>query len=78
MLESARTRSTASGSGSVGSSGVFVPRMGRNGSSGSAGGAEGARGWDWRGGLPEDARGEDVLRMLRVGLAGGLSLSGLG
>ena len=49
--------------------------MGRNGSSGSAGGA---RGWDWRGGLPEDARGEDVLRMLRVGLAGGLSLGGLG
>lgn len=27
------------------------------------------RGWDWRKGLAEDAKGEDVLRMLRLGLA---------
>ena len=27
------------------------------------------RGWDWRKGLPEDAKGEDVLRILRLGLA---------
>lgn len=71
MLESARTRSTTSGSGSVGGSGVLVPQMGKNGTSNS-------RGWDWRVGLPEDARGKDVLWMLRVGLARGLSLGGLG
>lgn len=27
------------------------------------------RGWDWRNGLAEEAKGEDVLRMLRLGLA---------
>ncbi len=27
------------------------------------------RGWDWRKGLAEDAKGEDVLRILRLGLA---------
>lgn len=27
------------------------------------------RGWDWRKGLPEGATGEDVLRILRLGLA---------
>ena len=27
------------------------------------------RGWDWRKGLAENAKGEDVLRILRVGLA---------
>ena len=27
------------------------------------------RGWDWRDGLAEEAKGEDVLRMLRLGLA---------
>ena len=53
-----------SGSGSVGGSAVFV------------GGAD--RGWDWRQGLEEDARGEDILRMLRLGLARGLSCGALG
>ncbi|KAJ5464565.1 uncharacterized protein N7458_000251 [Penicillium daleae] len=74
MLESARTRS-ASGSGptSAGSSGVLVPRPGdRDGNAGSV------RGWDWRVGLPEGTRGEDVLRMLRLGLARGLSVGALG
>lgn len=27
------------------------------------------RGWDWRKGLAENAKGEDVLRILRLGLA---------
>ena len=27
------------------------------------------RGWDWRQGIPEDGKGEDVLRILRLGLA---------
>lgn len=27
------------------------------------------RGWDWRKGMAEDAKGEDVLRVLRLGLA---------
>ena len=36
------------------------------------------RGWDWRAYLPEDAKGEDVLRILRLGLAKGLSFGALG
>jgi len=32
-------------------------------------GEEEKRGWDWRTGLGEDAKGEDVLRILRLGLA---------
>ncbi|CAI7639489.1 unnamed protein product [Penicillium bialowiezense] len=63
MLES-RTRS-GSGAGSVGSSAVLV-------------GADADRGWDWRAGLPESAKGEDILRMLRLGLARGLSQGALG
>lgn len=70
MIESARNRS---GSGSAGSSGVLVPR-----SSNDASSAYQERGWDWRAGLPEDARGEDILRMLRLGLAKGLSFGALG
>ena len=27
------------------------------------------RGWDWRGGMARNAKGEDVLRVLRLGLA---------
>lgn len=30
------------------------------------------RGWDWRAGVREDARGEEVMRRLRMGLAGGI------
>lgn len=75
MLE--RTRST-SGSGSAASSGVLVPRLGKNESSATnAGRTASARGWDWRAGLSEDTRGEDIIRMLRMGLARGLSLGGL-
>ena len=32
-------------------------------------GKEKSRGWDWRKGLGKDAQGEDVLRILRLGLA---------
>ncbi|GMG13044.1 unnamed protein product [Aspergillus oryzae var. brunneus] len=70
MIESARNRS---GSGSAGSSGVLVPRSGDDARS-----AYHERGWDWRAGLPEDAKGEDILRMLRLGLAKGLSFGALG
>ncbi|KAL4869693.1 hypothetical protein BDV12DRAFT_74776 [Aspergillus spectabilis] len=67
MLESARTRSL---SGSAEGSGVLIPR--------SEGAVQTEREWDWRAGLPEDAKGEDVLRMLRLGLASGLSMGALG
>lgn len=70
IIESARTRS---GSGSVGSSGVLVPRADADSPTTST-----ERGWDWRAGLPEDATGEDILRILRVGLAKGLSYGALG
>ncbi|KAF7134192.1 hypothetical protein CNMCM5793_005920 [Aspergillus hiratsukae] len=71
MIESARNR-TMSGSGSVTGSGVLVPRPGD--------GAQGSheRGWDWRAALPEDIKGEEVLKMLRLGLARGLSFGALG
>ncbi|KAJ5698186.1 hypothetical protein N7462_000191 [Penicillium macrosclerotiorum] len=72
MLESVRTRSgSGSGPASVGSSGVLVPRPGDKE-------AGRARGWDWRVGLPETIKGADVLRMLRLGLAQGLSFGALG
>ncbi|PYH90375.1 nuclear pore complex subunit Nup85 [Aspergillus ellipticus CBS 707.79] len=71
MIESARTRS-GSGSGSVGSSGVLVPRADSDGL------VPEKRGWDWRAGLPEDMAGEDVLRLLRLGIAKGLSSGALG
>lgn len=72
ILESNRTRSaTGFGSDSAKDSGVLVPRSGDESTDSS-------RGWDWRVGLPEDTRGEDVLRMLRLGLARGLSVGALG
>ncbi|KAL3469436.1 hypothetical protein BJX99DRAFT_72991 [Aspergillus californicus] len=67
MLESARTRSL---SGSAEGSGVLVPR--------GQGGAPSEREWDWRAGLTEDTKGEYVLRVLRSGLASGLSMGALG
>lgn len=47
------------GSKSIGSSGVLV----------KGGTSEAARGWDWRKGLQKGATGDDVLRILRLGLA---------
>lgn len=70
MVESSRPQS---GHGSVGSSGVLVPRAG----DGLRGLPE-ERGWDWRAGLAEGSRGEDILRVLRLGLARGLSFGALG
>lgn len=67
MLESARN----GGPASAGSSGVLVPHP-------SDKDAGRARGWDWRVGLSEATKGEDVLRMLRTGLARGLSYGALG
>ncbi|RHZ67279.1 hypothetical protein CDV55_105349 [Aspergillus turcosus] len=72
MIESARNR-TMSGSGSVTGSGVLVPRPGDGAQTGSH-----ERGWDWRAALPEDIKGEEVLKMLRLGLARGLSFGALG
>ncbi|KAL4814592.1 hypothetical protein BDW67DRAFT_165703 [Aspergillus spinulosporus] len=63
----ARTRSS---SGSAEGSGVLVPRDCEK--------TPLVRAWDWRAGLAEDTKGEDVLRMLRLGLANGLSLEALG
>ncbi|CAL5869258.1 uncharacterized protein PFLUO_LOCUS3486 [Penicillium psychrofluorescens] len=71
MLESARVQpGSGSGPTSVGSSGVLVPRPGGQDGQG--------RGWDWRAGLPESATGQDILRLLRLGLAQGLSFGALG
>ncbi|PYI16717.1 hypothetical protein BO86DRAFT_387476 [Aspergillus japonicus CBS 114.51] len=70
MVGSART---LSGSGSAGSSGVLVPRL-----NAENGPASHERGWDWRAGLSEDVTGEDIMRILRLGLARGVSFSGLG
>ncbi|KAJ5180848.1 hypothetical protein N7492_004058 [Penicillium capsulatum] len=58
---------TQSGPASVGSSGVLVPGNDQHG-----------RGWDWRAGLPAQTTGEDVLQLLRMGLARGLSCGALG
>lgn len=71
MIESARGQS---GPGSIGGSTVLVshPDDGER----EQGCFE--RGWDWRAGLSEDASGQDVLRILRLGLAKGLSLRALG
>lgn len=63
----ARTRSS---SGSAEGSGVLVPQDCEK--------TPLVREWDWRAGLPEDTKGEDVLRMLRLGLANGLTLEALG
>ena len=72
MLESARAQSSsASGPASVGNSGVLVPQSENKH-------ATRARGWDWRMGLSATTKGEDVLRLLRTGLARGLSYRALG
>ncbi|KAJ5273858.1 hypothetical protein N7478_008983 [Penicillium angulare] len=68
MLESARN---GFGPTSVSSSGVLVPHL-------SDKDAGRARGWDWRVGLPGTLKGQDVLHMLRLGLAQGLSHGALG
>lgn len=67
MLGSHSRSRSGSGSGS----GILVPRPGQKSETVQ-------RGWDWRAGLPEDAKGSDILRILRLGLARGLSFGALG
>lgn len=43
--------------------------MGRRRSSSGGGVLDAKRGWDWRKGLKREAKGEDLLRILRLGLA---------
>lgn len=57
----------------VGDSGVLVPRPG----SGGIANANVKRGWDWREMVKGDAKGEDILRMLRSKLAQGLAFGEL-
>lgn len=81
MLESQnRLRESEIGSGrpskpprSVGSSGVLVPRSDSQNQKSQV-----KRGWDWRDGVHEDITGEEILRMLRLQLAKGLSFGALG
>ncbi|KAK2787470.1 hypothetical protein FQN52_007188 [Onygenales sp. PD_12] len=62
------------GRGSIESSGVLIPRPNDN----MQGGAAVKRGWDWRSRIHKDAKGEDILRILRLQLAKGLSFGALG
>jgi len=43
--------------------------MGRRRRSSGGGVLDAKRGWDWRKGLKREAKGEDLLRILRLGLA---------
>lgn len=64
--------STASSFSLVGSSMLQSDYSDANSSSKAlvkSGEEEEKRGWDWRTGLGENAKGEDVLRILRLGLA---------
>ncbi|KAK2756103.1 hypothetical protein FQN54_005510 [Arachnomyces sp. PD_36] len=78
MLESQNLRqqqqmmkSTTSGPSSIGGSGVLVPRQGNDNEDAS-------RGWDWRSGFSgKEVSGGDIIRMLRLGLAEGLSFAAL-
>ena len=76
MLESLGRSSTTTGSGS----GILVslPESSTLSSSAAALSHGSKRGWDWRAGLPEDAKAGDFLRVLRLGLAKGLSFGLLG
>jgi hypothetical protein len=66
-----------------GSSGSVVKAggEGRRSGVGKGKGGEGERverGWDWRGGWRRDARGEEILRGLRMGLARGIGRGWVG
>lgn len=62
-----------------GSSGSVV-RVGGEGRRSGVGrkGEQVKRGWDWRGGWRRDARGEEILRGLRMGLARGIGRGWVG
>ncbi|KKZ67739.1 hypothetical protein EMCG_06606 [[Emmonsia] crescens] len=72
MLES-QSRQRDGGRASVESSGVLVPRPHEK-----QGGANVKRGWDWRTRISKDVKGEDILRILRLQIAKGLSFGALG
>ncbi|OAX84033.1 hypothetical protein ACJ72_01592 [Emergomyces africanus] len=72
MLES-QSRQRGVGRASVESSGVLIPRP-----SEKQGGAHVKRGWDWRTKINRDVKGEDILKVLRLQIAKGLSFGALG
>lgn len=59
--------------GGVMDSGVLVPRPGSSG----VANANVKRGWDWREMVRRDVKGEEILRVLRLKLARGLSFGAL-
>ncbi|PGH11197.1 hypothetical protein AJ79_05039 [Helicocarpus griseus UAMH5409] len=61
------------GGRSVESSGVLVPRPNEK-----QGDANVKRGWDWRTRIHKEVKGEDILRILRLQIAKGLSFGALG
>ncbi|OJD17633.1 hypothetical protein AJ78_02283 [Emergomyces pasteurianus Ep9510] len=73
MLESHSRRQRDGGRGSVESSGVLIPYPNEK-----QGGANVKRGWDWRTRIHRDIKGEDILRILRLQIAKGLSFGALG
>lgn len=59
---------------SIGGSGVLVPRQ--DGSEQKS--EDASRGWDWRAGfIGKEVSGVDIIRLLRFGLAEGLSFAAL-
>ena len=80
MVESAALGRAGSGTGSAGSSAVLVPRPeeARDGGNRVLREGERERGWDWRAGVAEDAKGAQVLWKLRMGLAKRMGFRALG
>ncbi|EDN07927.1 nuclear pore complex subunit Nup85 [Histoplasma capsulatum] len=71
MLES-QSRQQDGGRTSVENSGVLIPRP-----NSKQGAAKVKRGWDWRTRINRDVKGEDILRILRLQIAKGLSFGAL-
>ncbi|EQL31103.1 hypothetical protein BDFG_06494 [Blastomyces dermatitidis ATCC 26199] len=72
MLES-QSRKRDGGSTSIENSGVLIPHPNAR-----QGGANVKRGWDWRARIRKDVKGQDILRILRLQIAKGLSFGALG
>lgn len=71
LLKKSMSSMTSAGSFSLVGSSMLESRTTEGSSSRALGRPEEVkrRGWDWRKGLARDAKGEDVLRILRLGLA---------
>ena len=71
LKKSVSSMTASSGFSMVGSSLLDSGTSVASGRSSAALGTAGEvkRGWDWRKGLGKEARGEDILRILRLGLA---------